>query len=313
MKTMNRMSTYAAFLATGILWIALISAAFAAEAQNFASPKAAEDALVAALRSQDRGALSTILGSAGSEIVYSGDSTADGAAAKRFLDAYDSHSTLVSKDANHAMISVGLDNWTLPIPIVKTAAGWHFDAAAGKTEMLARRIGRNELYAIQACLAYVDAQREYASADRGAGVLAYAQRFTSSSGKHDGLYWSVSGNAPQSPLGPAFAQAQAQGYGQGSGPRAVNVTAPYRGYVFKILTGQGPAAKGGAYDYVANGKMIGGYALVAYPAVYGSSGYTTFIVNQDGVVYQNDLGPGTPTIASEMTKFNPSKGWVKAQ
>src|SRR5262249_55663680 len=192
-------------------------------------------------------------GSEGDEIISSGDATADANAAKAFLNSYDAKSNLEQKDANHVMIEAGTDNWEMPIPIVHGPNGWHFDAAAGKDELLARRVGRNELFTIQSALAYVDAQREYASKDRGDGVLDYAQRFMSTPGKKDGLYWTVSEGQEQSPLGPLFAQARSKGYGGAA--QGLNTPVPYNGYYYKILTGQGPAAKGGAYDYVAKGKM----------------------------------------------------------
>jgi Protein of unknown function (DUF2950) len=184
-----------------------------------------------------------------------------------------------------------------------------FDTAAGAHEVLARRIGQNETNAIQACLAYVDAQRDYASVDRGDGVLDYARRFVSTKGKTDGLYWPTKPGAPQSPLGPLFAAARDQGYAL-DGPRATDAPAPYHGYYYRILEGQGPGAKGGAYDYVVKGKMIGGFALVAVPATYRVSGVTTFVVNQDGTVFQKDLGPDTAAIAQKMTRFDPGAGWT---
>jgi len=227
---------------------------------------------------------------------------------KAFLAAYDAHWDITHKGASVAVLDVGKDDWPLPIPLVKNAAGWHFDTAAGKREILARRIGRNEMAAIQAALAYVDAQRDYASKDRGDGVLDYAQRFISTPGKHDGLYWETAQNEPASPLGPTFAAARAEGYGFGGQQQSPR---PYHGYYYRILTAQGPAAKGGAYSYLAGNHMIGGFALVAYPASYRVSGVTSFIVNQDGVIFQKDLGPNTADIASKMNEFNPGPGWTK--
>ncbi len=280
--------------------------------QAFASPQAAVDALVAALRKDDLAALTAILGPDGKDIIFSGDPEADDVMRNTFVSTYDAHNDLDLKNPNRAVLNLGADEWPMPIPIVKKGSQWRFDTAAGKREVIARRIGRNELAAIQSCLAYVDAQREYASSDRGDGVLDYAQRFVSTPGKMDGLYWEAKQGQPESPLGPAFAEAQAAGYMTTAPTPGVSGRTPFHGYYFKILTGQGPAAKGGAYDYLANGKMIGGYALVAYPATYGVSGNTTFIVNQDGVVYQQDLGPKTTAIASTMTLFNPGRGWTKA-
>jgi len=300
-----------ATLVTATVFCALLTGlAFAASgARSFSSPQQAVDALVSALRSGDIPTLEGILGPDGEAILHSGDRADDQVRQKRFLAAYDAHNELVPKDANHMTIEVGTDKWPLPIPIVRVGSGWQFDAAAGEHEILARRIGQNELAAIQSCLAYVDAQREYASVDRGDHVLDYARRFVSTEGKTDGLYWPTKAGQPQSPLGPAFAAAREQGYLY-DGPRASDVPVPYHGYYFKILEGQGPAAKGGAYGYVVNGKMIGGFALVASPAMYRLSGVTTFIVNQDGTVFQADLGPNTPAIVQKMTVFDPGKGWT---
>jgi hypothetical protein len=293
------------------LCLCLSGPALSAPPERFASPSLAANALVSAVRAKDIATLRTILGPAGDDIVYSGDSTADDEAGREFLAAYDAHSNVSQRDPMRAYLEVGNDNWVFPIPLVKTRAGWQFDAAAGRSEILARRIGGNELDAIEACLAYVDAQREYASVYRGAGVLEYAQHFVSSNGTHDGLYWEAKPGEAQSPLGPAFAEARAEGYAPRAAGSDVDHSAPFHGYYFKILKAQGPAARGGAYDYVADGRMIGGFALIAYPASYGVSGFTTFTVNQDGIVFQRDLGPGTGKIAPEITQFNPTKAWTK--
>ena len=293
------------------LCLCLSDAVLAAPPQSFATPALATNALVSAVRNKDIATLRKILGPAGDDIVYSGDSTADDAAGRNFLAAYDAHSNLSRQDPVRENLEVGNDNWVFPIPIVKTRSGWQFDAAAGRAEILARRIGANELDAIEACLAYVDAQRDYASVYRGDGVLEYAQHFVSSNGSHDGLYWDAKPGEAQSPLGPAFAEARAEGYAPRAAGSDIDHSAPFHGYYYKILKAQGPAARGGAYDYVAGGRMIGGFALVAYPASYGVSGFTTFMVNQDGVVFQRDLGPGTGKIASKITQFNPTKAWIK--
>jgi hypothetical protein len=182
---------------------------------------------------------------------------------------------------------------------------WRFDTVAGREEILARRIGKNELDAIQSCLAYVDAQNDYAEKDRGAGRGVYAQRIISSNGKKDGLYWPTSQGEEPSPLGELIAQATAQGYRAGGGRN------PFHGYYFKILTKQGAAAPGGEMDYVVRGKMIGGFALVAYPAEYRNSGVMTFIVSHTGTVYQKDLGQRTAELAERMTAYNPDKSWQK--
>jgi hypothetical protein len=251
--------------------------------------------------------LDKILGPDGRDILHSGDAQSDKNALGRFVTAYDAGHKLVTDSPTKATLTVGADEWPLPVPLVKGAGGWRFDTAAGKTELLNRRIGRNELITIEACRAFVDAQREYASSDRGDGILDYAQRLISTPGKKDGLYWATKSGEPDSPLGPLFAKAQAAGYapGKSSAPQ------PFNGYYFRILQGQGPAAKGGAYSYLAHGKMMGGFALIATPATYGVSGVMTFMVNQDGEVFQRDLGPETVSMAAQIKSFDPVPGWKK--
>jgi len=311
-RMMMRINKFAFASALAILMGAGIAVATGEEQQVFATPQQGFDALVAAVRANDTKTLLAILGPQGDTIVASGDPAADQTAGKSFVAAYDAHSKIEQQSPDRAILDVGADEWPLPIPLVKGKSGWHFDAAAGKQELLARRIGRNELYTIQACLAYVDAQREYAEQDRGDKVLDYAQRFFSSPGKHDGLYWPTADNEPPSPLGPAFAAAQSRGYDFAKAKAAgVGGHAPFNGYYFRILSGQGSSAPGGAYSYMAGNKMIGGFALVAYPVKYGVSGVMTFLVNHDGVVYQKDLGPSTAAIAEGMTVFDPGKGWTK--
>ena len=200
---------------------------------------------------------------------------------------------------------IGREDWPLPIPIVQKDGQWQFDTAAGRQEILARRIGRNELAAIQVALAYVDAQYDYANLTRDGAQSVYAQKFFSSPGKKDGLYWPAAQGETDSPLGSAVAAATAVGY------RVGGARTPFHGYYYKILTRQGAAAPGGAVDYIVNGKMIGGFALVAYPAQYGNSGVMTFIVDHDGVVYEKDLGPNTAKIASAITAYDPDSTWKK--
>jgi len=203
------------------------------------------------------------------------------------------------------MVLVGPDDWPFPIPLVKESDGWRFNSDAGKRELLARRIGRNEIDAINECKAFVDAEREYAAADHGDGVLKYAQHLNSSRAREDGLYWISGKHAARSPLGPAFAKAEA-------GPGGGNAQ-PYNGYYFRILTAQGPAARGGAFSYLAHGKMIGGFALIAYPAKYGSTGIMSFIVNDDAVAFEKDLGTDTSAIAGKMKSFDPDEGWTRTE
>jgi hypothetical protein len=274
--------------------------------QRFKTPEQAADALVAAARAGDRKAVTNVLGPGSVQIVSSGDPVADANARQEFLAAYDAGHRVVTESGKPAVLVVGQSDWPFPIPIVEKNGEWQFDTAAGRDELLARRIGRNELATIQASLAYYDAQNEYAEQTKDKnGMPIYAQRIISSPGKKDGLYWPAAGDQPDSPLGEAVAAATGQGYRVG-GPRA-----PYHGYYYKVLTRQGPTAPGGALDYVVRGSMIGGFGLVAYPAEYGNSGVMTFLVNHKGDVFEKDLGPGTAKIAAGMTSFNPDHTWKK--
>jgi hypothetical protein len=291
------------WLATGATWAAPPKQA------TFESPEAAADALVAALKANDERRLVALFGPDGTKLVGSGDATADQADRARFVTAFEeAHKIDMQGDAK-AILSVGKDDWPLPVPIVKRGNTWRFDAKKGQDEVVNRRIGRNELSTIQVLLAIVDAQRDYSSEDRnGDGRLEYAQRFRSSPGKTDGLFWPAVEGKPESPLGPFAATASREGYKAQAGKRS-----PYHGYYFKILTGQGKQAPGGAYSYLVRGQMIGGFAVVAWPAKYGASGIMTFLVNHDGVVYQKNLGPETATITSEMRVFNPDASWTKVE
>jgi len=279
------------------------TAAYAAGAKNYASPEEAVQALVAAARAGDSNAILAVLGPEAKDIVRSGDAATDKQGRERFVRAYGEGNKIAKPDEQTALLFVGKDEWIFPIPMVKDAGGWHFDVAEGKEEILNRRIGRNELSAIQAVQAYVDAQREYYLRNpQSDKLLQYAQKFVSGAGRRDGLYFPVKAGEPGSPLGPLFDRMPA---GKGEpGKRA-----PYHGYYYRILKGQGPDARGGTYSYLAQGRMIGGFALVAWPAAYGKTGIMTFVVNQDGVVYQKDLGPGTTAAAAKITAFNPDKSW----
>src|SRR5246127_4290996 len=289
----------------GVFVFAALAPAVAQE--SYKTPEAAADALAGAARTGDRAALIKVLGPDGADIASSGDPVADSDLRKKFVETYDAkHQVKMDSDAKATLI-VGPEDFPVPIPLVRKGGPWQSHTAAGRREFLARRIGRNELDAIQSSLAYVDAQNDYAAKDRtGAGSGVYAQRIVSSTGKKDGLYWPASAGGDESPLGELIAEATRQGYRVGEG------RTPYHGYYFKILTRQGPDAPGGALDYVVNGKMIGGFALVAYPAEYRNSGVMTFIVNHDGTVYQKDLGPKTAQIAERMTAYNPDPSWQKA-
>ena len=248
--------------------------------QAFKTPDEAASALVSAAKTGDRKAIVSVLGPDGNDIVSSGDAVADATTREKFVAAYDAKHQIAMEGDSKAIVVIGQEEFPLPIPLVRKDGMWRFDTTAGREEILARRIGKNELDAIQTCLAYVDAQNDYADKDRtGAGKGIYAQRIQSSPGKKDGLYWQdAQGNDP-SPLGEFIAQATGQGYRVGGG------RTPYHGYYYKILTKQGAAAPDGELEYVVKGKMIGGFALVAYPAEYRNSGVMTFIVSHNGTVY----------------------------
>jgi len=288
----------------GLLTAAVLGLAMAAAhaQQSFKTAEEAADALVSAAKTGDRKAVLTVLGQKGADIVSSGDPVADASARNRVIEAYDAKHQMVMEGTDKAVLIIGHEDWPFPIPLVRKDGTWRFDTAAGREEILYRRIGRNELSAIQACLAYVDAQQEYA--ERGiAGNGVYAQRIVSGPGKKDGLYWPAQPSEDDSPLGEFAASAAAEGY------RVGQQRAPYHGYYYKVLTRQGPNAAGGALDYIVRGRMIGGFALVAYPAEYRNSGVMTFLVNHRGDVYEKDLGSNTTRIAAGITAFNPDNTW----
>ena len=292
-----------------LAWSAVAHAAQGAK--HFASLDEAVSALIDAVRAHDRKALAEILGPQGRALVESGDDVADRNAAQRFLAEYDKAHRLEG-GGGKVVLYVGPDDFPFPIPLVPDGPSWRWDVEEGREEILKRRIGRNELSVIQVCLAYVDAQREYYSQSRKRdGVLEYAQRFPSTPGKRDGLYWVTKPDEPPSPLGTLVTRAQAAGYGRGSGSASAGV--PFHGYFYRILLKQGPNAPDGAYDYVVGGHMIGGFGLLAYPARYGESGVMTFIMNHDGVVYQKDLGPATPRAAAAIQAFDPDPTWKRVE
>jgi hypothetical protein len=284
-----------------------LAAAQAAEPKRFASPDAAVAALIDGVRTGDKPALLAILGAGSEPLLSSGDPVQDDAKRKEFIGLFDDAHHL-EQTADKATLLIGPDDWPFPIPVVRTGTQWRFDAAAGTREILARRVGGNELSTIQTMLAYVDAQEEYADLQRATGLPIFAQRFLSSPGKHDGLYWPTEAGQPQSPLGPLVADAHSEGYRTDGKDRT-----PYHGYFFKILTAQGPHAAGGAVNYVVDGKMLGGFGLVAWPARYGDSGVMTFMVNHQGIVYQKDLGPSSAKTASTIARFDPDPSWRKAE
>jgi hypothetical protein len=284
--------------------------AFAAEPaqKHFETPEAAVEALVAALKLEDKTSLYALFGPDEKELIDSGDPVADHNAAMGFIERYESGHRILKTSATRAELEVGEDQWPLPIPIVKDAAGWRFDGAAGEEEIVSRRIGRNELSAIQASLAYVDAQREYYVRNpEKSPLLHYARYITSSPGRKDGLYWPTAEGEEPSPLGPLFDSASAEGYQIKQGEER----APYHGYYYRILEGQGTRAPGGAYSYLAHGKLIGGFGLISYPASYGVSGVMTFLVNQDGDVYEIDLGPLTEGRAQAISLFDLNENTVR--
>lgn len=282
--------------------------AAAASQSTFASPQEAGKALLEAAKSGDENAVLAVFGPGSKEIIYSGDATQDKKTAAAFVSAYQVMNRWRKIDDNNEMLIIGADNFTFPIPLKKDASGrWYFDTAAGKDEILARRIGRNELAAIEVSQVLADAQHEYFSqSHNNMRRKQYALKFVSDKGTHDGLYWDSAEGQPRSPLGPLVAFATGEGYKMH--PQSHQ---PFHGYYFRIMKRQGKNAQGGAKDYISGGKMVRGFAFVAYPAAYGNSGIMTFIINQNGVVYQKDLGKDTERIASKMTVFNPDKTWTQ--
>jgi hypothetical protein len=280
-----------------------------AAARSFAAPEEAVQALVSALRSHDQSGLRSIFGPASGALVSSGDPVGDRLRREAFLRDYDREHRLVT-EKGRVILVVGERQWPFPIPLAAKGGRWSFDTAAGKEEILNRRIGENELSTIKTLLAIVDAQREYAMEDRDHdGMREYARRFASAPGKRDGLYWPTAPGEAPSPLGGMVAAARAEGYRRDQASRG---PAPYHGYLFRLLERQGKHAPGGAFEYVVRNRMLGGFAVVAYPAVYGSSGVMTFMVNHEGVVYEKDLGPKTAQAAAAMNAFDPDGSWRKA-
>ncbi len=298
----------------GIMVLALLLLAPGCAVQRtFPTPDAAVGSLIDALRAGDQKQLKGIFGSSESGLLSSGDAVADQNNTELFLSKYDEKHGLVPADNGAMTLVIGTNDWPMPIPIVKdqNKDAWRFDTAAGQDEIINRRIGRNELDTIQVCLAIVDAQREYAMEDPDHdGIPAYAQKFMSDPGQKNGLYWPTAEGEKPSPLGDLAATAAEQGYHRTAGTQSE--PRPYLGYNYRMLSAQGPNANGGARDYMVGKEMMGGFAVVAFPAIYGSSGVMTFIVNQDGVVYQCDLGADSAKIARGMTAFDPDSKWQKS-
>ena len=276
--------------------------------KTFSTPEDAVVALVDAARAGNKAELSAIFGPEGEAILSSGDPVMDRNAAQTFVLAYDQRAQLSEENGKRVLL-IGNEEWPFPIPVIKDGSSWRFDAEAGADEVLYRRIGRNELNTLEACRAYVAAQQEYAGkAHDGKKAGAYAQKFASAPGKQDGLYWPTEAPAEPSPLGDLIAKAAALGY-KSPGDTPV----PFHGYYFRILTAQGKSAEGGARDYLKQGEMRGGFALIAVPAEYGNSGIMTFIVNQDGAIFQKDLGLDTAKVAAGISAFDPDPTWTRLQ
>jgi Protein of unknown function (DUF2950) len=273
--------------------------------KTFSSAEEASKALVVAAQSNDEKAMLEILGPDGKQIVSSGDAVEDAESHANFVHKYQEMHRLVKEPNGTTMLYIGAENWPAPIPLVNKGNSWYFDTEAGKKEILYRRIGRNEISTIRVCEELVAAQKEYYSTQHN----EYAQTIFSDEGQHNGLYWKAGDGEPQSPIGPLVASAVAEGYVKGrAGPPT-----PYHGYLYHVLTSQGKSAPAGAKSYIVNGKMTEGFAFVAYPAEYRSSGVMTFVVGKDGVVYQKDLGKRTEALAKPMKEYNPGPGWQKAQ
>jgi hypothetical protein len=302
-----------------VIWILALTVVLAAGSADgaavkqelFGSPEEAVKALVSALKANDTKKLLAIFGPHGKPLISSGDEVADQAGRERFAKAYDEMNQLEKKDDSRVILHVGSEDWPFPVPIMKQGNSWYFNTSEGKDEVLNRRIGRNELNAMQVCLAVVDAQKDYASEDRdGDGVLEYAGKFLSDPGKKNGLYWPVVEGEKPSPLGPLAAKASGEGYAKKTGKSR---PVPYHGYYYRILTAQGKNAPGGVRDFLVKGKMIGGFAVVAYPAEYGNSGVMSFMVNQDGVVYEKNMGSKTAQTVRAMKTFDPDETWKRVE
>jgi hypothetical protein len=273
--------------------------------KEFSSAEDASHALVTAVESRDEKAIVDVLGQDAKQIVSSGDEVEDKQNRANFAEKYEEMHRLVKEPDGTINLYIGAENWPTPIPLVNKGNSWYFDTQAGKKEILYRRIGRNEISTIRVCQELVAAQKEYYSTERN----EYAEKILSDEGQHNGLYWKATDGEPQSPIGPLVASAVTEGYAKGQG----GAPTPYRGYYFHILTRQGKKAPGGAKDYIVNSKMTEGFAFVAYPAEYRSSGVMTFIVGVDGVVYQKDLGKKTESVDKTLKKYNPDSSWEKAE
>ncbi len=288
--------------------VAAQTAAQSAAGQSYETPEAAVIALIEAVKNDKLDAMRTVLGPGSDTLLNSGDRYSDSAERTRFLAAYDERHEIMAAAPGRMTLRVGNDNWPLPLPLVRTDGRWRFDAQAGAQELINRRIGRNEIAAIRTALAYVDAQKIFFVMTGHNGIAQYARHLLSSPGKYDGLYWPATEDEPKSPLEPLVAQAREEGYPVDTGAAGPR---PYHGYHFRILTAQGTNSPKGARSYIDNGRMTKGFALAAWPASYGISGIMCFIVNQDEIVFQKDLGPHTAAITSAMTLFDPDLSWAQ--
>lgn len=288
-----------------LLMLAMPLAAMAADQQTFATPEAAVDSLIAALKADDGNALVSIFGDKYKDLIFTGDQANDTARHAEAAAKLAAFHALQERGSDGRILMMGVEAWPVPIPLVREGGVWRFASEQGVQEILNRRIGGNERSAIEVQRAYLEAQRQYASLDRdGDGVLQYAQKLGSAPGKQDGLYWpaDTAKGEELSPFGPLVAESAAYLTGHKKGD-------PYRGYHFKILTSQGKSAPGGAYNYIINGRMIAGFAMVAYPASYGDTGVMSFIVSHNGRIYEKDLGENSKKLGASMTRFNPDKSW----
>ena len=310
LSRLGRTEIYALVLT--VLMLALPARLLAADEQTFSSPGEAVNALIAAATNHDTNAMHAIFGPEGHGLI-SPDVVQATEEFKLFVQRLTEKTQFSTNSDSNLTLELGADGWPFPIPLVKQGGQWFFDTAAGREEILNRRIGMDELGAMAVCRAYVDAQREYAGQDRmGDGVLAYAQSLRSTPGTHDGLFWPAKPDEELSPLGPLVAAARVEGYHR-TAKMLNDEQAPYHGYYFKILTRQGRHAPGGKYDYIINGRMIAGFALVAWPAEWGNTGVMTFIVNQQGKIFQRNLGKKTATLAAAMTTYDPDDTWAPTQ
>ena len=303
-KQQSRIALFSALFVFGVLPGLQAPVRAQDDQASYATPEAAVTGLVEAARSEDLAkALTSVLGAEGADIATSGDPVADAARRTKFLRAFDESHAIEQDGAAKATLIVGSEEFPFPIPLILENGNWRWDTAQGIDEILTRRIGENELDTIKVMRGYVAAQFEYAEQDRDGKGAQYARRLMSREGHKDGLYWPVSDGEEPSPIGPLVAEAQSKGYsGTGSG-------SAYNGYVFRILNGQGKAASDGARDYVFADRMIGGFALIATPAEYANSGVMTFIVNQDGIVFEKDLGPDSRALAADIKLFDPDPSW----